>query len=146
MNKKILYVIITLLVAIILLLLLRPAPSIAPNIDRDELTGETATTFPVLSPAADESVEMTVPLEFEVVTIEGVFIGLEDSPVLDQQNHQLLLINDGSEILSISLWPLLGNVNTNVEAILGVSRGERVTITGEMVDNAFIIQRIEAVN
>lgn len=97
-------------------------------------------------PAADEEGTVEVPatnlsdqaVEASEVTpgtivLSGTFVGLvESEPDGDMRKFLYLLLNDGTEVIRISLRPLLGLTDFNPEERLGVTRGSQVVITGAL--------------
>lgn len=145
MSKQQLYIVIALLGAVVLYLLFVPATTPAPATPSDMVdvvsesdsmldaeSGSEAPTDPEPEPVVDE------------VVIEGLFLGLAEEETDFRQSFYYLLLDDGTEVVSIDLRPLLGYSTTDVIEKLGVDRGVRVRITGSMTDDGFKIASITA--
>ena len=79
----------------------------------------------------------------ETVTAVGTYVGLRDEIGGDfTETASYLLLDDGSEIISISLESLVGTRKTGIESELGISRGDRIELTGYSNDGAFVPQSI----
>ena len=147
MSKRILYVIIFLLASVLVWQQwftaeqqLTPthtvdvSESVATTSDADEMAATTT--------ADTDDKETARPS----VTVTGTYVGLRDEIGGEfNETSSYLLLDDGTEIISISLAPLVGTQKTGVESELDISRGDRVTLVGTMVEDEFVLSSVDTV-
>jgi|GEM_PF-6190323 len=147
MSKKVLYILILALVAyIIWLQWLQPQPTIAPV---EEELAEEIDTERTVTPAAREASEQeeeVIDEAVERVVVSGTYVGLRDTVGGQfEETSTFLLLDDGTEIVSIDLAPLIGTQKTGIESELGITRGDRLELQGDLMNDSFEVRAIEVV-
>lgn len=147
MKQKILYsIIVILLGALVWQQMYRTPTEEAPvrTIDTQE---NTATSASETERGADEVGEdVASELAEEVVTVTGTYVGLRDEVGGDFADTSMyLLLDDGTEIISIDLRPLVGTQKTGIESELGISRGDRLELTGMTESGVFVVSGVVVV-
>ncbi len=139
MSKKALYSIIAILIAIVAYLLFVPTPApVAEAPGNIEPTPEPK----VETKAASTDIGTETTESVETITIEGLFLSLEEAGTDFRKSFYYLLLDDGTEIVRIDLRPLLGYSVVDPIGKLGVDRGQQVRITGTTEGGAFTIATI----
>lgn len=107
------------------------------------------TSLPVTTNKTSEnsSVAAESPTEAEnneEVVVLGTYVGLRDEYGGDfDETAAYLLINDGTEVVSVSLEPLLGTQKAGIESELGITRGDRLQLRGTVMEGEFTVSAIE---
>jgi len=79
----------------------------------------------------------------EIIAIEGTFLSLIEEEDRFYKGFQVMLVDDGTEILRVDLRPLLGYSKIDVIEKLGVARGQMVTVTGSVGNGEFGVHSVE---
>ena len=146
MSKGALYFIIIFLVGVIFYLLFVPQQTVEAPVTTPDTEADTEADLP--EPAAfddtePESSEEDTDIRTGTIEFTGELVGFGDGKDQILGSYKTALINDGIEILSIDLRPVVGYDVTNLESDLGITIGEPVTVYGKMDGDTFVITDIE---
>jgi len=141
MNKKQLYFIIFVLVIILLGVLVMPTQK---TVEMPPQLDVVIAPVEVDESEAGETVNATTTeTGEEIIAIEGTFLSLIEEEDRFYKGFQVMLVDDGTEILRVDLRPLLGYSKIDVIEKLGVARGQMVTVTGSVGNGEFGVHSVE---
>lgn len=149
MQQKILYSLIVVLLGVLAWQqVYRSSDSESVNSEPVASTDDAITTFTTTNDLNEsETASSTKPIpEVDIVTVTGVYVGLRDEVGGDFSDTSMyLLLDDGTEIISIDLRPLIGTQKTGIESELSISRGDRLELTGVTEEGAFVVGSVAVV-
>ncbi len=144
MPKKILYIIIFILA---LWLGYELTNTDTPVVTEPETIVEDTAVEEVVPALSDTASDDAASEAADVVTLEGTFMSLVEGQSSEaradlRKTFYYMLVDDGTEIVRVDLRPLLQYSTISPEEKLGVTRGDRVVITGSMSPTGFVVASI----